>query len=367
MGLEISKRLSSDHESSESGNFIRGLIDNLKLKSKSIKDNAYPIRGRLYNYKYNEDNRLPKAGNNQGPDDEVESTPNLPLFPVNQSIKHGHYYVVEELTFSYTTEEFGAINWMALIELETKSVLYLRPLAASVNGQVFKRNPISISGNSAHDSDQSNAVLAQFRTSEVLENLNAPVAGTQHLNGSRVTIVDIESPPIAPPTKPIAVDFNYEVRTNDFAAVSAYYHSERFLTLVESLGFPISTYFDGTSFPIEVDHRGLGNVINAHCVGNGDGGIDHCCYGLATLTDTTNPVGRACDPWVHYHECGGHGILYEHVDSANFGFSHSAGDSLAAVVHDPDSIAPDRFLYTPWRPIRRFDRDVSTGWAWGGA
>ena len=96
------------------------------------------------------------------------------------------------------------------------------------------------------------------------------------------------------------------------------------------------------------------------------GGIDHCCYALADLTDTTNPVGRCCDPYVHYHELGGHGILYEHVDSPNFGFSHSAGDSLAAIVNDPDSIAPDRFLYTPWRPIRRFDRDVSAGWAWGG-
>ena len=33
------------------------------------------------------------------------------------------------------------------MELETKSVLYLRALAASVNGQVFKHDPITISGN----------------------------------------------------------------------------------------------------------------------------------------------------------------------------------------------------------------------------
>jgi zinc metalloprotease ZmpB len=96
------------------------------------------------------------------------------------------------------------------------------------------------------------------------------------------------------------------------------------------------------------------------------GGIDHCCYGLGDSTNIVNPVGRACDPWVHYHELGGHGILYEHVDSPNFGFSHSAGDSLSSVANDPDSIAPDRFLYTPWRPIRRFDRRVADGWAWGG-
>jgi hypothetical protein len=365
---------------SVSSNFIRGLINKDKLKKtakKKINNNARLIRRRLYIYKYDKNKRLPKLGKIEtsekvNKDKElqdfeiIKEIPILPLYPVDDKIKDGHYYVVDEVTFSFTTEEYGAINWIALVELETKSVLYLRALAADVNGQVFKHNPISISGNPVHSPDQSNGILNPFRTPEVLNNLNLPVGNLQSLSGTRVNITNVENPNIASPTNPIGADFYYDVRTNDFAAVSAYYHTEGLLALVESLGFPISSYFDGTAFPIEVDHRGLGNAINAHCVGNGAGGIDHCCYGLADLTDTTNPVGRACDPWVHYHELGGHGVLYEHVDSANFGFSHSAGDSLAAVVNDPDSIAPDRFLYTPWRPIRRFDRDVTAGWAWGG-
>lgn len=377
------KKKSSSYKKKESvsSNFIRGLINKDKLKKtvkKKIDNNARLIRRRLYVYKYDKDKRLPKlekieTSEKLNKDKELQDFENikqeipiLPVYPVNDKIKHGHYYVVDEVTFSFTTEEYGVINWIALVELETRSVLYLRALAADVNGQVFKHNPVSISGNPVHSPDQSNAILNPFRTPEVLNNLNLSVGNLQSLSGTRVNITNVENPNIASPTNPTGADFYYDVRTNDFAAVSAYYHTERLLALVESLGFPISSYFDGTAFPIEVDHRGLGNAINAHCVGNGAGGIDHCCYGLADLTDTTNPVGRACDPWVHYHELGGHGVLYEHVDSANFGFSHSAGDSLAAVVNDPDSIAPDRFLYTPWRPIRRFDRDVTGGWAWGG-
>ena len=365
----------------EGSNFIRTLIKKDVLKKtqkKIIDDNARLIRRRLYVYKYDKDTRFPKLEKRvksrktnkndemQGIENTEEHIPILPLYPVDNKIKHGHYYVVDEITFSFTTEEYGAINWIALVELETKSVIYLRALAASVNGLVFKHNPISISGNPVHSPDQSNAILNPFRTSEVLNNLDLSAGSIQPLSGSRVNITNIENPNIAPPTNPTGADFNYDVRTNDFAASNAYYHTERFLALVESLGFPISSYFDGTIFPIEVDHRGLGNDINAHCVGNGTGGIDHCCYGLGDSTDIVNPVGRACDPWVHYHELGGHGILYEHVDFANFGFSHSAGDSLAAIANDPDSIAPDRFLYTPWRPIRRFDRRVTDGWAWGG-
>jgi zinc metalloprotease ZmpB len=374
---------SEKKKEAESSNFVRSLINKNKLKKTSkkkiIDDNTRLIRRRLYVYKYDKDQRLPalekidtskniNKNNDEHQDFEniEQQIPILPLYPVDDKIKHGHYYVVDEITFSYTTEEYGAINWIALVELETKSVLYLRALAANVNGQVFKHNPISISGNPIHSPNQNNGILNPFRTSEVLNNLNLPIGGVQSLSGTRVIITNIEDPNIAPPTNPTGADFNHNVRTNDFAAVNAYYHTERFLALVESLGFSISSYFDGTAFPIEVDHRGLGNVINAHCVGNGLGGIDHCCYGLGDLTDTTNPVGRACDPYVHYHELGGHGVLYEFVDSPNFRFSHSAGDSLAAIVNDPDSIAPDRFLYTPWRPIRRFDRDVTAGWAWGG-
>ena len=71
-----------------------------------------------------------------------------------------------------------------------------------------------------------------------------------------VQISDFELATVAPPTEPAGTDFNYDSRTNDFAAVNAYYHCDRFFRLVEELGFPIRSYFDGTTFPVPVDHRG---------------------------------------------------------------------------------------------------------------
>ena len=177
------------------------------------------------------------------------------------------------------------------------------------------------------------------------------------------------SPNTASPTPPAATGFNYEVRTNEFAAVNAYYHVDEFFAELDSLGFDPATYFGTTTWPLRVDHRGLGgdgNTINAHCVGNGAGGTDHVCYGLNDLTDVVHPVGRACNSRVTWHELGAHGALYAHVDSPNFGFTHGPGDALSAIRHDPDSHAPDRFLYCPWRPIRRWDRS-GAAWAWGGA
>ena len=54
-------------------------------------------------------------------------------------------------------------------------------------------------------------------------------------------------------------------------------------------------------------------------------GLDQMCYGLCDQTDPSNPLGRAVDPWVHWHEMGGHGTLGDHVERGNLGFAHSAG------------------------------------------
>jgi zinc metalloprotease ZmpB len=183
-----------------------------------------------------------------------------------------------------------------------------------------------------------------------------------------VKVVDRTGLNVAAPSQPVGTDFVFDVRTNEFAAVNAYYHANRFFETVESLGFPVATYFPSTTFPVAVDHRGLGDVINAHFVGDGLKGIDHLCFALNDLTDIVHPVGRACDSRSHWHELGGHATLYEHIDSVNFNFAHSAGDALSAIFHAPDSNAPDLHKYAPWHPtnLRRFDRDPALGWAWGG-
>src|SRR5258705_8709879 len=68
------------------------------------------------------------------------------------------------------------------------------------------------------------------------------------------------------------------------------------------------------------------------------------------------------------HELFGHGVLFNHVGSRNLRFSHSAGDSSAAILNDPGSQAPDRYQTFPWIAVaaRRHDRAVAAGFGWSG-
>lgn len=354
-------------------------------------DDARAIRCRFFVYRYEAAKRLPLGAIHLSPPQGTTETeqaaadslevsgesPTLSLPPVDPSIYDGAWRLVSEVTFTLTTPQHGMLNWRALVDVETDSVLLLEPLTAGQFGFVFRRDPITSTGVLANGPHQSTAVLNPFRTSVELPNLSAPSAGAQALRGRFVVVTNVKQPNIAPPTVAVGSRFEYDVRTNDFAAVNAYYHGDGFFALVESLGFPIASFFDNTTFPVRIDHRdnvnGNANSINARCVGNGAGGIDFAGYCLNDLSNTAEPIGRACDSRVHLHELGGHGILYEHVDSPNFGFAHSAGDSISAIFHDPDSglrnDPQQRFRYAPWNPIndRRFDRAVEQGWAWGGA
>lgn len=375
----LPRMLEAEEGATRAADFIRGLIDLKRLRrapgdfeTAGIRgDEARLIRGRFFVYRYVADQRLPQPQAERAQPEGGGIQPVLPLKPVPPEIQDGQYYVVAEVTFAFTTVEYGRLNWLALVELESGAVLYLRALASNVVGKVYVRDPITQSGDATRTPDLSNAELDPWRSWQTLPRLGPPDGvGNQSLVGEIANLTEVEALSVAPPTAPAVTGFDYHVRCNEFAAVNAYYHVDQFFVELESLGFDRATYFDGTTFPIQVDHRGMGaaymNTINAHCVGNGAGGIDHVCYALNDTTDTVNPVGRACDSRVTWHELGGHGVLYDHVNWPNFGFSHSAGDSLSAIRHDPDSKAKDRFRYAPWNPtnLRRFDRYT---WNWGGA
>ena len=306
--------------------------------------------------------------------------PALQLGKLSRSIKDGTYYVVVEALFTATTPESGVLNWQAFIEPDSGAVLRLRALVDGVTGMVFDRDPITKTGNVANGSAATAAVLDPLRDTVNLQDLGPAAAGTQSLSGTFVRVAEVTLPTVAAPTTVAPFNFAYGSRTNNFSAVNAYYHCDRFFRTVRDLGFNIATYFDGTAFPVPIDHRGkgtavdLGNIVNADCRGNAlSNGIGSVNFALANNADVANPIGIATDARVVLHEIGGHGILWDHVNSPNFGFSHSAGDSIAAIFHDPDTQAPDRFLTFPF-PIwpgtglpldRRHDRPVN-GWGWGG-
>lgn len=347
---------------------------------KPAEDAAEPrlIRGRFFVYGYDAARRFSdhpaKApgtaapGDSEAGDSEVEAAPTLPLPEVPKAIPDGSWRVVAELVIRLPYRG-SPMNWRLLVDVQTNAVLYQRALVSGVNGLVFTYDPITSTGDNGNNAARSNAVLNPLRDTVMLEGLDPPAGGMQALSGNLVRVVGITAPNIAAPTRPTGSDFDFDVRTDDFSAVNAYYHNDRFFRLVEDLGFALDDYFDGTGFPIDVDHRGLGGANNAHCIGDGDG-IDHTCYGL--IDASAGNVGNASEWSVVLHELGGHGILYDHVNSANFGFSHSAGDSFAIILNDylsewHNGAAIDRFIRSPFRQnLRRSDRSVADGWGWDG-
>jgi hypothetical protein len=293
--------------------------------------------------------------------------PTIPLPPVSPDIQPGRYYVVTEVLFSLPWNRLPQLNWRAMIEPRTGSVLYLRALIASATGCVFASDPITKGHNvSSTDTD---AVLNALRDTVNLEGLKPP-ASKQKLSGTFVELQDTELPSAIPPEESDPYKFEYPVRSSKFAAVNAYHHCDSMFRVLQGMGFNVQEYFDGTTFPVPVDHYSLigGDEVNAAAPGNpnsdGSGGF---LFGLA---NTGGPVGIATDPRVVWHEFG-HALLWDHVNSPNFGFAHSAGDSLAAILFDPESRAADRFDTFPFMRrsaglARRHDRKVAEGWAWGG-
>ena len=280
VGKRASEGLAEEGVVTATGAFVGELVGGFAFKrsrsaaAAAAREQARQARvlsGRFFVYRYDPDERLPGHKHPESPPQDIGLTdeeaspllgdrePTLPLPEVDRRIKPGRDYLVAELVFFYPTSEWGDINWRALVELQTGSILYLRALAAHVDGLVFVHDPIGESGNAANGPASTSAVLNAFRDDETLPNLNAPVGGVQSLAGSHVAISEEESPVVAAPTRPAGSDFDYDARTNNFAAVNAYYHANRFFDFVEDLGFPLSTYFGGTTFPVPVDRPRLGD------------------------------------------------------------------------------------------------------------
>ncbi len=289
----------------------------------------------------------------------------LPELPADMA--KGEHFIVNEVLFRASRQEGEPpVNWRALVEPSSGAVLYIRALVASATGMVYVRDPQTQSGATVTGAS-SNADLNPYRSNVRLPGTTP--SSPQPLSGTYVQLMDTSPPAIAPPTVPTPSGaFNYDVGTDDFSAVNAYYHCDRLFRTMEEYGFDVFTYFDGTDFPVPVDHRALGNAVNAQAPGNASGdGLGELRF---ALLQAGQPVGIATSNRVVWHEFG-HALLWDHVNSPNFGFAHSAGDTLAAVLNDPGSNEPDRYDTFPWvqeaTPIgRRHDRAVSDGWAWFG-
>jgi hypothetical protein len=332
---------------------------------------------RTWVYCYDETQRLPRGPSKTGSElrrgPRHEEAPTLPLRPVDRSIVDGHHYVVTELLFDLPLPRFPRLHWRAFIEVDTCSVLYLRALIASYTGSVYLTDPIAATGDDTITAGSSAAILDPLRTDVTLQGLTA--ATPQALTGSYVTVLQ-GSGPYAPPTVVSPhTDFTYSVPTPNFAAVCACHHVDELFRLVVSFGYsPITTFFQNTSFPVPIyflenpDDDGEA-VTSLNATSNGFGSIS------CGIEESGCTIGIVTDWRIMMHEFV-HGMLCDRIHATELAFAHNGGDGFGAIYMDPGSKARDRGLTFPWVPIlcdptnplllRRHDRDVRHGWAWGG-
>ncbi len=281
----------------------------------------------------------------------------------------------------------AASAYRLLIDPRIPEIVYLEPLAACATGQVFALDPASATGDPTRTPGLPTATLDTHAVEVELQRLNEPVNGRQSLTGRYVALDLKNELGIAPPQRTWPpFDFGATARSNDFAAVSAYHHCDAMFQMIADFGFPMDEYFEPGQFPVRVAHRAVvgafgctdGLCVNAQVLQEpGSRRIAQIKFALADLSNTRSPLGVACDPrWV-WHEFG-HVLLIAATGSPEFKFAHSIGDSLAAILADPESrFACDttaggantmRGMTFPWVsvPSRRHDRNVTDGWGWRG-
>src|SRR5262245_36867286 len=281
----------------------------------------------------------------------------------------------------------GASAYQVLVDVLEDPTIVLRQssITGVDRGRVFLRDPVSKTGDFSLRPNTSGKKLDAYLDGIELENLEA-VGNRRKLRGLRVEIAQTNPLALDPPEGP---PFNkFSSRTNEFAAVSAYHHIDAMMRMIEDFRFPLNEYFRDVRRPLMVVHRAKleegpsaydGRAINAFVMPDvGQEGQEpwdvKMLFGLADLSDDrANPLGLAAGVrWIWHELC--HVLLLASTGKGEFDFAHSAGDSLAAIMGDPESRLAkqgdkNRGVTFPfvWLSTRRHDRVVNKGWGWNGS
>ena len=323
-------------------------------------------RTRLMVYRYVAADRIHKQRARKRKDSFAVEPPTLRLPAVPKSMKNGKHYVVVEALFAFPLAGWGLLNWRAFIEAETGVVLYLRALTDGITGLVFHGGP--------DHQDEQRRPTSRPPPAATLDPLARQCGARQPELGRRAAPPRRTSPdrssswptgalrhPTFQPRRLRSISPTYPGRTilppsmpTTIATVSSAWSRTRASTLratSTTRRFPspsITAGWGAPSMPNAPEMR----WAMASAMSN---------FALAAIGHVLRSASR-CDWRVVLHELGGHGILCDHVDSPNFGFAHSAGDSIAAILNDPDTHIPTRPL--PQLPRgcnigRRHDRPVN--------
>ena len=310
----------------------------------------------------------------------------------------------------------ATLNWRAFLDVQTGAVLYLRAFVSgclefifepldggegdAVMGSVFCVDPMTATGKDPFALATQNEIgdaLNGLRVRVSLPNINKNGGEWQFLEGEYVQINTETLAPFVP---------NPRIRLDGAARIhpisrrmsgrsGGLYGGECLLPLhhgIQADGEVGVRRCDGELFPslnelpILIDPDGTDGVVNALVFGNsGSNGVEKIVFGPMQPGNSQvgKGVGNASDIRVVLHEfC--HTLLFAQLGSPNFGFAHSAGDSLAAILCDPDSsLRGDktlRFQTFPWIASANQDikkvryhggdvdgRDDMEQWGWRGA
>lgn len=338
----------------------------------------------LFILKFKTENRLSRNLKEIGIESVTDSIRKLK--PVNAP--DNSFHLVRKILFECEVRGLRRLNWSCLISVENGDVLNLDAPISGVTGLVFEHDPVTQGGSvGTGDND---ITLNPFRTPVILSNLNDYSGNDQQLRGSQIIILNPEiqedennpvsfDPPTIPPVEPPGINFDYDVRTTQFAAVNAYYNMDRFLSLIVDLGVSLNAdpsnpntpfQFPNTVFPLSADHYAH-DQIGIFTVGDF---AENRALGIQfSLGNIQQPfLGIATSYRITLHEFS-HILLFDYIGGPSFWFAHSFGDGLAAILNDPTSAAPDRFMTLPWLATeysnaeRRHDRLISDGYAWHGS
>jgi hypothetical protein len=328
-----------------------------------------------------------EEGDDEGADDRYETTSRLLVMRMNDQWPHG------------------------------LQPLRSRPLITSADADVYVQDPVSRLG--AHRftmlrPNRPSSVLDIAKSTVLLGNLPAGAGGNVQLVDPdpdpdfRVTNSRLVDPPLdEKDPKEVAASAHDHVRTNAFAAVNAFFHTSELFRRMRLYGLSPADYFRFVERPVDVRYRagivpgfGDGRTVNAQVrwtlrplvAGKVTKGTIEVRFALGDLESAVgrlpanlpsavekSPLGVASDPrWCWHEYC--HVLLTAAMGDLEFGFAHSAGDALGAILSDPDSELAKDLSGTlandgPWRGItfpwvlipRRHDRAPRDGWGWTGS
>lgn len=175
---------------------------------------------------------------------------------------------------------------------------------ATATAKVFNPDPLTTAetfygGNYIDSNDVEISALNNELKTVSIDVYFDNLSNTYQLISDFLRIVDMGQPSIAPPT-PSTAEFNYTRGEDQFEAVNAYYHIQRFANYIESIGFDQlltdQIMVDGNG---RVDDQSIFSPSNPPRINFGEGGVDDAEDADVVVHEYGHYVSHAAAPFTN--------------------------------------------------------------------